>query len=69
MVSGPVGTFSVDAEAGDVTHHLEVASIPNWVGTDHLRMFEFGDGTLRLSTPPIMIDGVAAVSVLLWRRD
>ncbi len=52
-----------------MTHHLEVASIPNWVGTDHLRMFEFGDGTLRLSTPPIMIDGVAAVSVLLWRRD
>ncbi len=66
---GYYGTFSVDEEAGQVTHHLEGASIPNWTGTDQLRMYEFGDGTLRLSTPTILIDGIRVVSVLLWRRD
>ncbi len=66
---GYYGTFTVDWEAGEVTHHLEAASIPNWVGTDQIRKFEFGEGSLRLSTPPILMDGVAAESVLLWRRD
>lgn len=66
---GYCGTYSIDSEAGEVTHHLEVASIPNWVGTDQLRIFEFGEDTLRLSTPPILIDGIAVESVLLWRRD
>jgi Lipocalin-like domain len=62
------GTYSVDLEACEVTHHLEVASVPNWVGSDQVRRFEFAEDTLQLSTPPIMIDGVAAQSVLLWRR-
>ncbi len=66
---GYYGTYSIDSEAGEVTHHIEVASIPNWVGTDQLRLFEFGEDTLRLSTPPILIDGIAVESVLLWRRD
>lgn len=66
---GYYGTYTVDLDAGEVIHHIEAASIPNWVGTDQLRRFEFGEGTLRLSTPPILMDGVAAESVLLWHRD
>lgn len=63
------GTYSIDEEAGEVTHHLEAASIPNWVGTDQVRRYEFWNGTLTLSTPPMMMDGVAVESTLVWRRD
>lgn len=66
---GYLGTYTVDPEANEVTHELEVASIPNWIGSKQVRRYKFGDGTLRLSTPPILIDGIPIESVLLWRRD
>lgn len=66
---GYLGTYTVDTEAREVTHHLEIASMPNWVGTDQVRRYEFGDRTLQLSTPPLMIGGVVVTSVLVWRRD
>lgn len=66
---GYLGRYIVDEKAGEIVHHLEVASIPNWVGSDQLRRFEFDGDSLTLSTPPIVIDGVPVESVLVWQKD
>ena len=34
------GTYTVDEEKGTVTHRVEGAKFPNWVGTDQARHFE-----------------------------
>jgi hypothetical protein len=41
------GTFRVDADAGSVVHTMEIERIPNLVGRDRRRLFEF-DGEDRL---------------------
>ena len=34
------GTYSVDEEKSTVTHHVQGAKFPNWVGTNQVRHFE-----------------------------
>lgn len=57
------GTFTVDARAGIVTHAVEGAWFPNWIGTNQARHYRFSGDTLTLEahTP----DWHAA---LVWRR-
>ena len=40
------GTYTIDEEKGTVTHHVEGAKFPNWVGTDQIRYFELKENTL-----------------------
>ena len=35
------GTFDIDEPSKTVTHHLQSALIPSWVGTDQRRKYEF----------------------------
>ena len=42
------GTYTVDAEKGTVTHHVEGAKFPNWVGTDQVRYYELKDDRLQI---------------------
>jgi len=56
------GTYTVDVEAGTVTHHLEGASNPSWIGDDFVRWYRFEDGNLRLSLNPEF------QGTLLWQR-
>ncbi len=67
------GTYTVDAKAGTVTHHLEGNLIPGRQGTDNVRWFEF-QGDDRLYLIP-MEDGKGGVLSrkdpnfkLLWER-
>ena len=61
------GSYSVHGET--VIHHLEGASIPDWVGTDQVRYFEFVGNCLKLRTPSMMSpDGREAVITLIWER-
>ena len=70
---GYYGTYTVDEGSGTVTHHLEGALDPTWVGTDQVREFEFvGDDRLLLS---VTLDnelardlGAAGTNVLTWER-
>lgn len=62
------GSYSVQWDEQIVTHHLTAASIPNWVGSDQVRIFEFSQNQLTLTTPPISLDGTDTVSVLVWER-
>jgi hypothetical protein len=67
------GTYTIDAKAGTVTHHLEDNLIPGRQRTDNVRWFEF-QGPDRLLLTPIE-DGKGSVLVrkdatykLLWER-
>ena len=63
------GTYSVDDVTHAVTHRVNGASFPNWIGTDLVRSYAFEDGgRLRLSTPPIEIGGESLEYILLWER-
>ncbi len=63
------GDYSVDMEAGVVTHHVEGALLPSWVGSDRPRSFTFdGPDRLILSTEPDPARGAGAVGTLVWER-
>ena len=63
------GTYTVQAAAGTVTHHVLGATVPNWPGNDQLRHFEFSGDRLTLRTPPMRgNDGEKAVHTLVWQR-
>jgi len=67
------GTFSVDAKAGTVTHHLQDNLIPGRQGTDNVRWFEF-QGPDRLLLTPVedgkggVLPRKDATYKLLWER-
>lgn len=46
------GAFEIDAEAGTVTHHVHGNLLPEWVGTDQVRFYQFDGDRLILRTPP-----------------
>ncbi|WP_246162583.1 MULTISPECIES: lipocalin-like domain-containing protein [Brasilonema] len=54
--------------AWTVTHHVEIASIPNRVGKDLVRTFTLNGNRVTLKTPPTETDGVLKVFELVWER-
>ncbi len=61
------GSYSVDQSKGVIVHHVEAALIPNWVGTDQVRHFEF-DGNRLTLRGPFTHGGVQEVISLVWER-
>lgn len=62
------GTYTVDAGRRLVTHHVEGALFPNWIGSDQVREFRLNGDRLTLQTPPIRMRGEESVTVLVWER-
>lgn len=60
------GTYLLSGNT--VTHQLEIASIPNRVGTELVRTFTLNGSRVTLSTPPVLNDGVETVFELVWER-
>jgi hypothetical protein len=67
------GTYTIDAKAGTVAHHLEDNLVPGRRGTDNIRWFDFHGDDLLLLTP--IEDGQGgllgrtdATYKLLWER-
>jgi hypothetical protein len=60
------GTYTLNGNI--VTHYIEVASIPNRVGTNLTRTFTLDGNRVTLKTPPTMNDGVLKVFELVWER-
>lgn len=63
---GYYGTYSVDGQAGVVTHHVHGASSPAMTGADQPRHFRLTGNELVLSPPPR--EGSSERSFLTWRR-
>ncbi|MEM7465524.1 MAG: lipocalin-like domain-containing protein [Pseudomonadota bacterium] len=63
------GTYTLDVDAGTITHHVEGALAPQWIGGDQLRYFAFDGATLTLTTPPMKVaDGSKVVNTLVWEK-
>jgi hypothetical protein len=63
------GRYTIDAQAGTVTHHVEGATVPNWPGQDQLRYFTLAGRRLTLRTPTMRgNDGEKSVHTLVWEK-
>ena len=60
------GRYTVDD--GQVVHHVDVASVENWVGTDLVRSLTWEGADLVLRTPELLVGGLPRVTELVWRR-
>ena len=60
------GRYQVDGDS--VTHHVEIASVPNWVGSDLVRVMAIHGDRLTLSTPPLSVGGRTQSTELVWER-
>lgn len=60
------GRYSING--GSVIHHVEVASVPNWVNTDLARVIVRQGNRMTLRTPPLAVDGKMRTSELVWER-
>jgi Lipocalin-like domain len=63
--SAYAGTYTIHGNI--VTHHLEVASLPNRVGTDLVRTFAVNENRITLTTTPIERNETIQFE-LLWER-
>jgi hypothetical protein len=60
------GTYTLSGNT--VTHQIEIASIPNRVGTALVRTFTLSESQVTLRTSPVLSDGVETVFELVWER-
>ena len=55
--------------SGDqMTHHVEVSSIQNFVNKDLVRSVKFEDDRITLVTPPTPVNGEIQTVALVWQR-
>lgn len=62
------GTYDVDEKACTVTHHVQGSLIPNWVGTDLVREYEFEGNRMTLRTAASPMRGDIMRGELIWER-
>jgi hypothetical protein len=60
------GQYRVSGDS--IIHHVEVASVQNWVGTDLVRLASRAGDRLTLETPPLSYGGRLKVFTLVWVR-
>jgi hypothetical protein len=60
------GTFDVSESERVILHHVKGCLLPNWVGTDLRRGYEFGAGDRRLT---LIADTPKATGRLVWERE
>jgi lipocalin-like protein len=60
------GRYSLEGDK--VIHHVEIASVQNWVNTDMVRMVTFENNRIILRTPPLSVGGKLQTTVLVWER-
>ena len=62
------GTYRVDEKEGVVIHTVTQALLPNWVGGEQRRKYEFSNGKLILRTPLMAVGGKRVSGTLTWAR-
>jgi len=62
------GRYKVDEREHIVIHTVTQALLPNWVGTEQRRHYQFKDGKLILRTLPITIGGKRLTGELVWEK-
>ena len=62
------GTYDIDWKKNVIVHHVEGHSVPNGMGRDNVRTFQFSDNRLILTTTPMLMGGKYRVGQLVWER-
>ena len=62
------GTYDVDENQRTVVHHLKSSLLPNWVGIDLIRYYEFAGNRMTLRSAPMLLGGKKIVITLVWER-
>lgn len=62
------GTYTVDADRGLVVHHVEIARLPDYEGTDLVRHFVLDGDTLVIRSAPFDFGGSPVVVHVAWNR-
>jgi len=66
------GHYSVDTLHGTISHRVEGASFPNWIGTEFIRHYRVDRNArgerLSLTTTPQVVAGRRIVTALVWER-
>ncbi len=66
---GYAGRFSVDEQAGTVSHEVAVSFFPNWLGQTQIRVFTLRGDRLQLETDGRQsFIGSSKVARITWRR-
>jgi hypothetical protein len=65
---GYAGQYEVDEAEHAVRHHIELALVPNLVGTTQFRRIAFEGTRLILEGEPILMAGRVAAPVITWER-
>jgi hypothetical protein len=60
------GTYEL--RDGEVVHRVELSLMPNWIGTELVRLVTFDGERLSLSTPPTQVGGRQQIATLAWER-
>jgi hypothetical protein len=60
------GTYTFTGDK--VVHHVEVASMPNYLNTDQVRAVKIGKDRITLATPPLSRGGEMQTFELVWER-
>ncbi len=60
------GRYQISGDT--VIHHVEAASVQNWVGTDLVRTVGFRGDQMTLRTPPTSLGGQVKTFDLVWER-
>jgi len=60
------GRYTLNGD--EVTHHVEVSSIQNYVNKDLVRSIKFQNDRIVLITPPTAVNGRIQTIELTWQR-
>ena len=62
------GYYRIDERGHVVIHTVTLSLLPNWIGTEQRRFYEFKEGKLILRTPPMNIGGQPMKGELIWEK-
>jgi hypothetical protein len=62
------GTYTIDAKASVVTHHLQSALFPGDIGKDIRRNFSISGDTLTITFHTTTAEGTPVLRTLTWKR-
>lgn len=63
------GRYEVGEDGTSIVHYVEGSLFPNWEGATQYRKVAFVDGTLVLTSAPILAGEKSGVVELCWKRS
>ena len=59
---------SWELRGGEVVHRVRLSLMPNWIGSEQVRLVNVEGERLTLSTPPLPVGDRQQTAILVWER-